>query len=85
MAERKPIKGVTKEFTEKLISETLAEMPEKAAKKRAPHLGANEPSASPCAVKSNKKVVPGVMSQRGCDYAGAKGVVGVTAGVPLCI
>ncbi|HEX9776615.1 MAG TPA: nitrogenase component 1, partial [Geopsychrobacteraceae bacterium] len=75
MAERKPIKGVTIEKTEKLIADTLAEMPAKAAKKRAPHLGANEPSASPCAVKSNKKVVPGVMSQRGCAYAGAKGVV----------
>ena len=75
MAERKPIKGITKERTDKLIAETLAEMPEKAQKKRAPHLGANEPTSSTCAVKSNKKVVPGVMSQRGCAYAGAKGVV----------
>ncbi len=75
MAERKPIKGITKERTEKLIADTLAEMPEKAAKKRAPHLGANEPTSAKCAVKSNKKVVPGVMSQRGCAYAGAKGVV----------
>ncbi len=75
MAERKPIEGISKERTEKLIEETLAFMPEKAAKKRAPHLGANEPSDSVCAVKSNRKVVPGVMSQRGCAYAGAKGVV----------
>ncbi|NCO50970.1 MAG: nitrogenase molybdenum-iron protein alpha chain [Deltaproteobacteria bacterium] len=75
MAERKPIEGITIEKTEKLIADTLAEMPEKAAKKRKPHLGANEPSVSSCAVKSNKKVVPGVMSQRGCAYAGAKGVV----------
>nr|WP_320051076.1 nitrogenase molybdenum-iron protein alpha chain [uncultured Desulfuromonas sp.] len=75
MAERKPIEGVTIEKTEKLIEETLAFMPEKAAKKRRPHVGANEPSASPCAVKSNRKIVPGVMSQRGCAYAGAKGVV----------
>jgi nitrogenase molybdenum-iron protein alpha chain len=72
---RKPIPGITKERTEKLIQETLAEMPAKAQKKRAPHLGANEPTVSTCAVKSNKKVVPGVMSQRGCAYAGAKGVV----------
>ena len=75
MAERKPIEGVTIEKTEKLIEDTLAFMPEKAAKKRRPHVGANEPSASPCAVKSNRKIVPGVMSQRGCAYAGAKGVV----------
>ena len=75
MAERKPIKGVTIESTEKLIADTLSQMPEKAAKKRAPHVGANEPSVSSCAVKSNRKIVPGVMSQRGCAYAGAKGVV----------
>ncbi len=75
MAERKPIEGITKERTEKLIEDTLSAMPEKAKKKRAPHVGANEPTASTCAVKSNRKVVPGVMSQRGCAYAGAKGVV----------
>ena len=34
MSERKPIKGITIESTEKLIAETLSEMPEKAAKKR---------------------------------------------------
>ena len=49
MAERKPIKGITKERTEKLIAETLAKMPEKAQTKRAPHLGANEPTSSTCA------------------------------------
>lgn len=75
MTEKKSIKGITKARTEQLIEETLAVLPEKAKKKRAPHVGANEPEASTCAVKSNKKVVPGVMSQRGCAYAGAKGVV----------
>ncbi len=71
----KKIDGITTEATEELIEETLAAYPEKARKKRAPHLGANEPTSATCAVKSNKKVVPGVMSQRGCAYAGAKGVV----------
>ncbi len=33
MAERKPVKGITIESTEKLIAETLAGMPEKAQKK----------------------------------------------------
>lgn len=75
MAEDKTIEGISTEHTEKIIEDTLAQMPEKAQKKRAPHLGANDPDASVCAVKSNKKVVPGVMSQRGCAYAGAKGVV----------
>jgi len=75
MADRKPIEGITIERTEKLIEETLSVMPEKAIKKRSPHVGANEPTASTCAVKSNRKVIPGVMSQRGCAFAGAKGVV----------
>jgi len=75
MAERKPIEGITVESTEKLIEETLSVMPEKALKKRTPHVGANKPEDSTCAVKSNRKVIPGVMSQRGCAFAGAKGVV----------
>ncbi len=71
----KTIDGVTTEATEELIQETLAAYPEKARQKRAAHLGANDPTSAKCAVQSNKKVVPGVMSQRGCAYAGAKGVV----------
>jgi nitrogenase molybdenum-iron protein alpha chain len=71
----KSIEGITQERSEKLIEETLSMMPEKAQKKRRPHVGANEPEASTCAVKSNRKTVPGIMSARGCAYAGAKGVV----------
>lgn len=69
------VEGITKETTETLIAETLAAYPEKAKKKRAPHLGANDPASGSACVKSNKKTVPGVMSARGCAYAGAKGVV----------
>ena len=69
------IEGITKESTEALIAETLSVYPEKARKKRAPHLGANDQGSGTACVKSNKKTVPGVMSARGCAYAGAKGVV----------
>src|SRR6185369_9232569 len=69
------IEGITKESTEALIAETLSVYPEKARKKRAPHLGANDQGSGSACVKSNKKTVPGVMSARGCAYAGAKGVV----------
>ncbi|KAA0891775.1 nitrogenase molybdenum-iron protein alpha chain [Oryzomonas rubra] len=69
------VEGITKESTEALIAETLSVYPEKAKKKRAPHLGANDPASGSACVKSNKKTVPGVMSARGCAYAGAKGVV----------
>jgi nitrogenase molybdenum-iron protein alpha chain len=70
-----PLDGIAKESTQKLVEETLALYPEKARNKRAPHMSPNDPEDSGCAVKSNRKVVPGVMSSRGCAYAGAKGVV----------
>ncbi|MGB8294050.1 MAG: nitrogenase molybdenum-iron protein alpha chain [Polyangia bacterium] len=71
----KKVDGITRESTQAMIDQTLQAYPEKAKAKRAPHLAPNDPTAtSPC-VKSNRKTVPGVMSARGCAYAGAKGVV----------
>ncbi|MGL4556969.1 MAG: nitrogenase molybdenum-iron protein alpha chain, partial [Afipia sp.] len=68
-----------------LIEEVLAAYPEKSRKKRQKHLGVAEADpansteteiASKCdTVKSNIKSVPGVMTIRGCAYAGSKGVV----------
>ena len=52
------IEGITKESTEALIAETLSVYPEKAKKKRAPHLGANDQGSGSACVKSNKKTVP---------------------------
>jgi nitrogenase molybdenum-iron protein alpha chain len=70
----KKVDGITKESTQKMIDEALEAYPEKGRKKRAPHLAPNDPEGGAC-VKSNRKTVPGVMSARGCAYAGAKGVV----------
>ena len=64
-----------KEFHENLIKEVLEAYPEKTAKKRAKHLAVSTEGASDCGVKSNIKSIPGVMSIRGCAYAGSKGVV----------
>jgi nitrogenase molybdenum-iron protein alpha chain len=64
-----------REFHEKLIEEVLESYPEKTAKKRAKHLAVTRDGASDCGVKSNIKSIPGVMSIRGCAYAGSKGVV----------
>jgi nitrogenase molybdenum-iron protein alpha chain len=64
-----------KERNKQMISEVLTAYPEKSAKKRAKHLGAYEEGKSDCGVKSNLKTIPGVMTIRGCAYAGAKGVV----------
>jgi nitrogenase molybdenum-iron protein alpha chain len=71
----KKVDGITKESTQKMIDEALEAYPEKGRKKRAPHLAPNDPTAAAACVKSNRKTVPGVMSARGCAYAGAKGVV----------
>ncbi|VEP17352.1 Nitrogenase molybdenum-iron protein alpha chain [Hyella patelloides LEGE 07179] len=63
------------EDNKELIKEVLDAYPEKAAKRRSKHLDVYEEDNSKCGVKSNKKSVPGVMTTRGCAYAGAKGVV----------
>lgn len=76
--EAKPVKtvdGITRESTQAMIDATLEAYPAKGKAKRAPHLAPNDPSAGGACVKSNRKTVPGVMSARGCAYAGAKGVV----------
>ena len=61
------------EFHEKLIEEVLTAYPEKTAKKRSKHLAVTQEGASDCGVKSNIKSIPGVMSIRGCAYAGLEG------------
>ena len=69
----------------RFIEELLDKYPEKARKKRAGHIVVKKPEAScdpsdetcatKCPIKSNVKSVPGVMTARGCAYAGSKGVV----------
>jgi nitrogenase molybdenum-iron protein alpha chain len=71
----KKVPGITRESTQKMIDEALEAYPEKGRKKRAPHLAPNDQASGTACVKSNRKTVPGVMSARGCAYAGAKGVV----------
>jgi nitrogenase molybdenum-iron protein alpha chain len=64
-----------KEKNKELIGKVLKAYPEKAAKKREKHLSVYEEGQSKCDVKSNVKSIPGVMTIRGCAYAGSKGVV----------
>ena len=65
------------EDTKKMIDEVLEVYPEKTKKVRAKHIAPNDPSGqcASCQVKSNVKSRPGVMTVRGCAFAGAKGVV----------
>ena len=67
--------AMTKENTQALIGEVLEAYPEKSRKKRVKHLGVYDEGKPDCGVKSNVKSLPGVMTVRGCSYAGSKGVV----------
>merc|ERR1712050_267776 len=58
-----------------LVEEVLQKYPEKSRKKRAKHLNVHQEGKADCGVKSNIKSIPGVMTARGCSYAGSKGVV----------
>ncbi|MBT8226345.1 MAG: nitrogenase molybdenum-iron protein alpha chain [Dactylosporangium sp.] len=66
----------TRAETQELIENLLDAYPPRARKARARHVKPNDPEgSSACAVKSNIKSRPGVMTVRGCAYAGSKGVV----------
>ncbi|MEG3435628.1 nitrogenase molybdenum-iron protein alpha chain [Pannus brasiliensis CCIBt3594] len=65
----------TTEEKKQLIEEVLSVYPEQAQKKRSKHLNVFEEGKADCGVKSNVKSLPGVMTTRGCAYAGSKGVV----------
>ncbi len=62
---------------EKVKSKLLAKYPPKVARKRAKQIVVNKVGADGQvpAIGSNVRTVPGLMSQRGCCYAGCKGVV----------
>jgi nitrogenase molybdenum-iron protein alpha chain len=64
-----------KERNKQLIADVLQAYPEKTAKKRAKHLNVIQEGRTECGVKSNIKSIPGVMTIRGCAFAGSKGVV----------
>ncbi|WP_261887358.1 nitrogenase molybdenum-iron protein alpha chain [Vibrio aerogenes] len=67
---------MSKEQAQALIDEVLEVYPEAAKQDRAKHMVVNDSSedSAKCIV-SNRKSVPGVMTVRGCAYAGSKGVV----------
>ena len=69
--------ALTREETEALIQEVLEVYPAAAKKDRAKHLAVNDVTlekSNKC-ITSNRKSLPGVMTIRGCAYAGSKGVV----------
>ena len=59
---------------EELKEEILKKYPRKVAKKRAKGFLANDPEEVP-EIQANVRTVPGIITQRGCTYAGCKGVI----------
>jgi len=62
---------------EKIKNQLIKKYPPKVARKRAKQIVVNkiEPDGTVPAIGSNVRTVPGLISQRGCCYAGCKGVV----------
>jgi len=62
---------------EKVKARLLAKYPPKVARKRAKQIVVNkvEPDGKAPVISSNVRTVPGLIGQRGCCYAGCKGVV----------
>jgi nitrogenase molybdenum-iron protein alpha chain len=54
--------------------ELISKYPAKVAKKRSKSIVVNDPETVP-EVQANVRTVPGIITQRGCSYAGCKGVV----------
>ncbi|WP_027417120.1 nitrogenase molybdenum-iron protein alpha chain [Aneurinibacillus terranovensis] len=70
--------STVKEQNSKVVEELLELYPEKTRKLRAKHFEVNNQEmieTGKCSIKSNIKSRPGVMTVRGCAYAGSKGVV----------
>lgn len=59
---------------EQLKSEILEKYPPKIARKRSKSMVVNDPKLDQ-QIQSNVRTIPGIITQRGCTYAGCKGVV----------
>jgi len=59
---------------EAVRDELIKAYPSKVGKKRAKHLIVNDPE-NPPEIEANVRTIPGIITQRGCCYAGCKGVV----------
>ena len=69
-----PIPTATVPDSEAAREEMLKIYPPKTRKKREKQLLANDP-AKPPEIGANTRTVPGIITQRGCTYAGCRGVV----------
>ena len=57
-----------------LLEEILNKYPSKVGKKRSKSIVSNDPEIDQV-MQSNIRTIPGIITQRGCCYAGCKGVI----------
>ncbi len=65
---------ISKEQTETTVEEIIEAYPKKVAKKRSQHIVVRD-SSEDQEIAANLRTTPGIITQRGCAYAGCKGVV----------
>lgn len=63
------------ESTQNVIDEMMKIYPKKVAKDRRQHFAVKDSCATEQHIEANAKTIPGIMTNRGCAYAGGKGVV----------
>ncbi len=68
------VKNITFKDPEEIKEEILKKYPPKVARKRAKSMLANSPDNIQ-EIQANVRTIPGIITQRGCTYAGCKGVV----------
>ena len=68
------LKNISLPDPSELKDEILEKYPKKVAKKRSKSMVVNDPTEE-LEIQSNVRTIPGIITQRGCCYAGCKGVV----------
>lgn len=61
--------------SKELIDDILGQYPSKVQKNRKKHMFAKDASESRQQIEANTRTIPGIITNRGCAYAGCKGVV----------
>jgi nitrogenase molybdenum-iron protein alpha chain len=57
------------------LEKMYSKYPDKVKKNRKKHIVVKDQTAGPQAIDANTRTIPGILTQRGCCYAGCKGVV----------
>ncbi|MEW5801997.1 MAG: nitrogenase molybdenum-iron protein alpha chain [bacterium] len=69
------IKSLTTSTMEEAVEEILRVYPTKVARKRRSHIVVVNPDEAEQQIEANVRTIPGIITQRGCCFAGCKGVV----------